>query len=167
MGEEDMIRDALAKEKIPLSELIRQDCLRVPFKVKSKGEGIWELIRTLHTAGYLKDPGRVLEIILERERQGGTTLGEGISILHGRLPDLKKPVVALGVLPKDKGIDMGGPDARPVDIIYLVLSPLENPKIHLQVLAAIAGLLSNKEARAKLRASKDQFEAMEVIKKFC
>jgi mannitol/fructose-specific phosphotransferase system IIA component (Ntr-type)/Kef-type K+ transport system membrane component KefB len=161
--EEDIIRDKLKKEPIAVSQVLPPDLLRVPLDVSSKGEAIWELIRTIQQAGFIDNPGRVLETILERERQGGVTLGDGIAIPHARLPELKRPVVALGVLPPDRPIQVGGAGDRLVDIIYLVLSPPEPPGLHIQVLAAIARLLRIKEAREGLRRAKDPQEAMEII----
>jgi len=166
LGEEEIVREALEKKKLSIASLLRIECLKVPFEAKSKGEAIWELIRTLQSAGYIDNPGEVLEIILERERQGGTTLGQGISILHGRLPELKEPAVALGIFPKDKGVPFGGSEEQVVDIVYMVLSPLKKPQLHLQVLAAIARLLSNVEARNKLREAKDEYRAMSIIRKY-
>ncbi|MGB3057805.1 MAG: PTS sugar transporter subunit IIA, partial [Candidatus Omnitrophota bacterium] len=151
IGEEEIIRDRLKKEKLSVYTLLRPECLRVPLEVESKGEATWELIRTLQSAGFIDNPGKVLEIILQRERQGGITLGEGIAILHGRLPEITEPAVALGILPRDKKVIFEGAEDTPVDIIYMVLSPLEHPELHLQVLAAIARLLSDRDARTRLR----------------
>jgi mannitol/fructose-specific phosphotransferase system IIA component (Ntr-type)/Kef-type K+ transport system membrane component KefB len=163
--EEDVIRDKLKKEPIAVSQVLYPDLLRVPFEVSSKGEAIWELIRAIQQAGYIDNPGRVLDTILERERQGGVTLGDGIAIPHARLPELQQPVVALGVMPEGRPIQAGGPGDRPVDIMYLVLSPPEPPELHIQVLAAIARLLRMEEAREGLRHAKSAQEAMEIIKK--
>jgi len=164
IGEEERIRQRLEKEKISVYEIVRPECLRVPLDVKSKGEATWELIQTLQSAGFVHNPGQVLEKILQRERQGGTTLGEGIAILHGRLPDIREPAVALGVLPRDCAIDFGKGEEIPIDIIYMVLSPTDNPELHLQILAAIARFLSNTDVRARLRYAKNELEAMEIIR---
>ncbi len=164
IGEEEIIRDKLEKEKLNVYKLIRPECLRVPLDVSSKGEAIWELIRTLQSAGFIHNAGKVLEIILQRERQGGTTLGEGIAILHGRLPDINEPVVALGVLTRDNSIDFGGIGDIPIEIIYMVLSPANKPALHLQVLAAIAKFLSNRDMRTRLRYARNEIEAMNIIK---
>jgi len=99
-GEEEIIRDKLEKEKVSVYKILRPECIKVPLDVRSKGETVWELIHILYSAGFIHNPGEALETILQRERQGGTTLGEGIAILHGRIPDIKEPAVALGVLPK-------------------------------------------------------------------
>jgi PTS system nitrogen regulatory IIA component len=134
--------------------------------VSSKGEAVWELIRTVESAGYIDNPGQVLEIIMQRERQGGLTLGDGIAIPHGRLPELREPVVALGIMPEGEPIQIGGSGDQPVDIMYLVLSPTTPHELHLQVLAAIAKLLRNREVRQQLRSAKDPREAMEIINQY-
>ncbi|UCB45569.1 MAG: PTS sugar transporter subunit IIA [Spirochaetota bacterium] len=164
IGEEEIIREKLKKERIDIYSLIHPECLRVPMNVKSKGEAIWELICILHSNGFIENPGEILEIILQRERQGGTTLGEGIAILHGRIPGLSQPAVALGVLPKDHQIDFGGTEETTVDIIYLVLTPASKHELHLQILAAIARFLSDRDIRKRLRTAKDELEALEIIK---
>ncbi|MCF7917061.1 MAG: PTS sugar transporter subunit IIA, partial [Candidatus Omnitrophica bacterium] len=95
-----------------------------------------------------------------------TTLGEGIAIMHGRIPDLIEPAVALAVIPKDNAVDFGGGEDVPVDIIYMVLSPLDDPELHLQILAAIARFLSDRDLRTRLRYAKNENEAMELIKEY-
>jgi mannitol/fructose-specific phosphotransferase system IIA component (Ntr-type)/Kef-type K+ transport system membrane component KefB len=164
IGEEEIIREKLENEKIDINNLIRPECLIVPLNVKSKGEAIWVLIRTLQSVGYIDNPGEVLEIILERERQGGTTIGEGVAILHGRIPELTEPSIVLGLLPKDHGINFGTTDDIPISIIYMVLSPADKPELHLQILAAIARFLSDSEVRTRLRYAKNELEAMDIIR---
>ncbi|MCK5707509.1 MAG: cation:proton antiporter [Candidatus Aureabacteria bacterium] len=164
-GEEDLIRNKINKEKLSIYELLDLECMRVPFEVESKGESIWKLIQILHSVGRIDNPGEVLEIILERERQGGVTLGKGIAILHGRLPNLHQPVIALGVLPHGKSVNFDGAMDEPVNIIYLVLSPAEKPELHLQVLAAIAKLLSVPNVRSRLHNATNEVEALKIIKK--
>ncbi|MFQ5952043.1 MAG: PTS sugar transporter subunit IIA, partial [Candidatus Omnitrophota bacterium] len=164
IGEEEIIRDKLKREKLSVYNILRPECLRVPLDVKSKGEATWELIRTLQSAGFVENPGEVLEIILQRERQGGITLGEGIAILHGRIPDISESAIALGVLPKDRKVIFEGAEDVPVDIIYMVLSPEEKPELHLQVLAAIARLLSDRDIRTRLRYAKNEIEAIDIIR---
>lgn len=166
IGTEEIIKEKMEKEHLKVTSFLDPDCVKVPLKAKSKGEAIWELIRTLNSAGYIKNPGEVLEIILARERQGGAPLGEGIAVPHGRLPGLTRPAVALGVLPPGEGIDFGGQGDAPVDIIFMVVSPEEKPELHLQILAAISKWLCNKEARNRLRHARDEVEAMKIITEY-
>jgi mannitol/fructose-specific phosphotransferase system IIA component (Ntr-type)/Kef-type K+ transport system membrane component KefB len=164
LGAEESIRRQLRREKLRVDQILQPDCLRVPFNVSSKGEAIWELICTLMSTGQVTDPGGVLGIILERERQGGITLGEGIAILHGRIPDMDRPAVAMGILPKGREVAFGSAEEDLVDIIYLVLSPPDPPEIHLGVLAAIARMLSNPDVRTRLRYAENEDAAMAIIR---
>ena len=52
----------------------------VEVDVRSKGEAIWQLIRTVHAGGHIENPGNVLDIILQRERQGGGSRGHPRSL---------------------------------------------------------------------------------------
>ncbi len=164
--EEDRIRERLSHNDVSLADIIRPDCLCLPLEVENKGEAIWELVRTLQSSGQLENPGRALGILLDRERQGGIRLGEGVALPHGRLQELERPVVALGILPEDHSIAFGGSDDPPVDIIFLVLSPEQPPEVHLKVLARIAQLLTNEEARILLRHAKDKETAMHLLRKY-
>lgn len=164
--EEELIRRKIEKGRITLSNIIHPECLRVPLQASGKGEAIWELVQTLRAAGMIENPGKVLRIIMDRERQGGITIGDGIAIPHGRLEELEKPVVALGVLPEDNPVSFGGPADEPTEVIYLVLSPTEPAELHLEVLAGIARFFENNDARVLLRHAKNHMEAMEIIRKY-
>ncbi len=163
ISEEDSIKEKLLKEKINFLSLLNPNCLHVPLDVKSKGEAIWELIISLQNEGYIKNPGDVLENILERERQGGTTLGKGIAILHCRTTDIIEPAIALGIMPKNASIEFPGRETTNIDIIYMVISPADVPDLHLRVLASIAEFLSNDDMRTRLRYAKDRNEAIEIF----
>lgn len=166
VSEEDHIRDRLQHNDLTFADILNPECVRVPLEAESKGEAIWELIRALQSSGQIEHPGRVLGILMDRERQGGITLGNGIAVPHGRMPGLEKPAVALGILPEGKPIQFGAPGDAPVEIIHLVLSPTDPPELHLKVLAAIARLLSNDDARVLLRHAGDSEEALGVIRKY-
>ena len=159
-------REGMGKkpEKISIYDLMLPECLQVPFHVKTKGEAIWKLIQLLEISGQINHPGEALQIILEREKQGGITLGQGIAILHGRIPNIAQSVISLGVCPVGVSVDFDGTIDDPIYIIYMIFSPAEKPELHLQVLAAIARLLSNPETRARLRNARDEIQALEIIK---
>ncbi|MCK9555270.1 PTS sugar transporter subunit IIA [bacterium] len=162
LSEEEVIRKKMG-ESVKLSDLIVPECVKVPFKAKYRGEIIWGLIDMLKKAGYIDNSGEVLDFILERERQGGITLGEGIAILHGRIPDIKTPGIAFGILPKGGELVFGGAGGDVISIVFMVVSPDKTPEIHLQVLAAIAKLLTDQEARTRLKYAKDESEAIQII----
>ncbi len=163
LTEEEEVRKLIEKEKMRLADIIEEDTIVVPFEADSRGDAIWKLIRVLQSNGAIRRPGQALDYILQREHQGGTTIGEGITIFHGRLPDLVQPALALAILPENKSIQIDPSDNRGVDIFFMLLTPPSKPAVHLQIMAAIARFLSNKEAREKIRGAKNPRQAMRII----
>lgn len=89
--------------------------------------------------------------LLARERLGSTALGEGIAIPHCRLSNCDEAIVMLMTL--DTPVDFDAADGEPVDILFLLLVPEEATQEHLDILAGLAGLLSNSAFRDSLRAA--------------
>jgi two-component system, OmpR family, sensor histidine kinase KdpD len=103
----------------------------------------------------------VLRAIREREAQGSTFFNEGVAFPHARLAGLTRPLVALG-------LTRGGiPDAavvKPVEYVFLSLSPLENPEMQVRILALAARTLQNRQLSQTLRAAADAREVWLALK---
>ena len=95
------------------------------------------------------DAGLVHELLTERERLGTTGFGGGAAIPHARLPGLDHVVGAFARLVHP--VDYGAVDGVPVDLVYLLLSPVDAGAAHLKALAHVSRLLRDKSAVAKLR----------------
>ncbi|MFD1610207.1 PTS sugar transporter subunit IIA [Sphingomonas tabacisoli] len=93
----------------------------------------------------------VVERLNERERLGTTGFGGGIAIPHGRMPELDTIRAVLVRLPKP--IDYGAIDDLPVDIVFMLLSPVDAGAEHLKVLAQVSRKLRDKAFVAKLRGA--------------
>lgn len=61
-------------------------------------------------------------------------------------------------------MDFGSEVDGLVNIVYMVLTASDKPEVHLQILAAIAQLLSRREAREDLRKAGNALEAMSAIR---
>ncbi len=103
------------------------------------------------SAGISAD--EVFESLLSREKLGSTALGHGIAIPHGRIKGLRETTCALIRLKQP--IDFDAPDSLPVDLLFILLAPAAATDLHLQILAELAQLFSEKEMREKLRAAGD------------
>jgi two-component system sensor histidine kinase KdpD len=80
------------------------------------------------------------QALLERERQGGTFLGEDLAVPHARIAGIRQPLVALGVGRFGiREIESG----RSVRIMILFLSPLDKPESHVAMLGAISRMAQN------------------------
>ena len=86
--------------------------------------------------GLVRNAEELYQKLWEREQIGPTGIGSGIAIPHCKLKGLPRGVVAIGTVPE--GVDFGAVDGRPVRLVFLVISPLESPAEHLQILAALS-----------------------------
>jgi two-component system sensor histidine kinase KdpD len=84
---------------------------------------------------------RSLQAVWEREAKGSTFFNEGVALLHARVAGLAKPLAVLGLTRSGVTDAAAG---KPVECVFLSLTPLEEPEIQVRILALAA--------RAALRA---------------
>jgi mannitol/fructose-specific phosphotransferase system IIA component (Ntr-type) len=82
-----------------------------------------DLIATLR----LPNPGQALQMVIDREKSGGTEIGSGVRMPHARLPGLPTIKAALGLSP-----------GEPTRVWVLFLGPAEKPELVLEFLANLA-----------------------------
>ena len=95
----------------------------------------------------------VFDALVAREKLGSTGIGEGIAIPHCRLGHCQQPIGLL--LKLSTPIDFDAVDGPPVDLVFVLLVPQENPEQHLKTLSHLASLFNDDDYRAELRLSKD------------
>ena len=95
---------------------------------------IRELAR-LACAGTEVDPEVAAEAVWRRERAMSTSLDHGVAVPHARIDGLKSPQMAIGISPT--GVDFDSMDGRPTHLIFLMLTPRDDQRIQLDLLADI------------------------------
>lgn len=85
--------------------------------------------------------------IMDRERALPTTLGHGVALPHAKVSGLNRSTCAVAVLPKGIRLE-GEPD--PVHLVFMLVSPEDEPEMHLAVLGEIARLCADKTVREML-----------------
>ncbi|MBE6379703.1 MAG: CBS domain-containing protein [Lentisphaerae bacterium] len=94
-----------------------------------------ELIALIAAGNPAIDPAEVRRSVLEREAMFPTVIAPGLAMPHARVNGLDELVVALAT--SADGISFGSEDEK-VRVVVLVLSPVDNPGLHLQVVSALA-----------------------------
>jgi len=134
-----------------LSELLSPERVVCDLEVPSKKralEQVSDLLSHTQTGVTTID---IYNSLLARERLGGTGVGHGIAIPHGRL---QKTQQTLGAFIRLKqGIDFDAIDHQPVDLIFALIVPEEATHEHLQTLALLAKIFNDAQVRTKLRAA--------------
>lgn len=110
-----------------------------------------EIVRRLVGAVCDQVPGldrdRVLAAVIRREEQGSTFLNEGVALPHARVPELSTPQVALALT---RGGILDVQAQRPIESVFLLLSPADNASTHLQLLATAGRALQNADLHRRL-----------------
>lgn len=111
-------------------------------------------------AAYGLDSKAVAASIADRERLGSTGFGGGVAIPHGKLTTASRVVGVFARLAQP--IDFQAIDELPVDLVFMMLSPVEAGADHLKALARVSRQLRDHSFVAKLRgaASPDALYAL-------
>ena len=104
---------------------------------------------------------RVAAALMEREKLGSTGVGDGFAIPHCKLPGISE--IAVAVARFKEGVEFHSPDGKPVRLMFVVISPPDQPAAHLQVLSQIARVLKRKDIRRKLLEAEDAAAIVALI----
>ena len=100
-----------------------------------------------HTHKHLDVP-ELIEVLVKREETSTTAIADGIAIPHGKL-DISNGVLC-GFGRSTGGVDFDSVDGCPTHIFFLLVSPANQPSLHLRWLAHLAVLLKNPDFRSAL-----------------
>ncbi|NCC26328.1 MAG: PTS sugar transporter subunit IIA [Deltaproteobacteria bacterium] len=88
------------------------------------------------------DPQAVTAAAWSREEAMGTGIGNGVAIPHARIPALNEPRIVVGI--SAAGLDFDAPDDIPAHVIFLILTPQNDPCAHLDIVSGIARLFRDR-----------------------
>ena len=145
-----------AKESKALLSLMTTLVWETPI---DKEEAIRRLLDSFRLLGKnLK--ATALDSLLAREQQGGTQVGEDVAIPHAQVDGLQYPLVAVGVC--NSGIQDKS-SGQTVKIIVLLLSPLDSPEKHLEILGVITRMAGDNLLCKNIFAAKKSRVVREII----
>ncbi len=131
-----------------LTHILQPTCVKVPLEGRDKNSVITELVDLLDKNGLIQDRQNVLDAVFTRERTRSTGIGSGIAIPHGKSSAVRELVMALGIA--HDPIDFDSVDKKPVSLVILLVSPLDQTGPHIQALARISRLMLDEEFRKAL-----------------
>ena len=91
----------------------------------------------------------IFDSVLERENLGSTGFGSGTALPHSRFSGIDN-VYAFFAKPSYP-LDFDAIDGKPVDLVFLLISPENSGADHLTALAMLSRILKNEEICSKLR----------------
>ena len=132
-----------------LTDILQANCVKVPLEAQTKEQAIYELVELLCEQAGIHEPELLKQAIWERETTRTTGIGHGIAIPHGKSDNMDTLRMAVGRAAQP--IEFGAIDNKPVDLILLLASPIDQTGPHIQALAKISRMLTDDAFRASLR----------------
>ncbi len=129
----------------------------------TREDAIHELARAI-PAGILPDgidAAEVARLVLDRETEISTDLGNGIALPHARCEGLGEALVVIGH--SHEGVAWSDEEHGAVRLFFLLLTPKERPEAHLALLSQIARLVADESKREGLLAASTPVEFLEVM----
>ena len=99
-------------------------------------------------------PADILATVTEREALGSTGFGQGVAIPHGKVEGLSRIYCLFARL--SEPIDYKAIDGKPVDLVFLLLSPPDAGAEHLKALAAISRVTRHLPTLEKMRGARSR-----------
>ena len=146
------------------SDYIHQENILPDLSGQTKQEVIEELLNHMKNLGLVSNYEIALNDILVREKHLSTGLENGIAIPHAKSEGVEKLAIVFGI--KNGGIDFDSLDAKPANLIFLVLSPKNTSGPHIQALALISRNLSVSKNRDSLNLAKSADEIANLFATF-
>jgi nitrogen PTS system EIIA component len=133
-----------------ISELLTPRSVVAQLRVTGKKQVLQEIARRAAAATGINER-RIYEVLSERERLGTTGIGRGVAVPHGKLAELTRVYGLFARL--DRPIAFESIDNQPVDLVFVLLAPLDAGAEHLKALAMVSRLLRDRTICEKLRGT--------------
>lgn len=105
------------------------------------------------------DTKNAADEVEKREKLFSTVIAPGLAVPHARISNIDKPLVAMACCPN--GMDFHGQNVK---IIVLLLTPISEPNLHLQLMAALAKDFAEENAINMVAKSATPSEVLSYFK---
>jgi mannitol/fructose-specific phosphotransferase system IIA component (Ntr-type) len=144
-----------------ISEYLTPSLIKMDLVSETKEELFPEMVQLFVKNGLVHDADAAVRVLEEREEKMSTGVGNGIALPHGKLPEAKQSILALGI--SKNGIDYDSLDGAPVYIVIAIFADPENPAQHIEVLAEISRLFALPEFAQRIRAARSAEDVLNII----
>jgi mannitol/fructose-specific phosphotransferase system IIA component (Ntr-type) len=133
-------------------------------KTRDRNGVVRELVSALYKAGQLGKGNceEIIKAVIKRENEASTGMGKGVAVPHVKHKVVKDVVATIGQ--SSVGIDFSSLDKQPVYSVILIISPVDNPDKHLQVMENVFKHLQEDKFRKFLRQSKEAEEIEDLLR---
>lgn len=144
-----------------ITDLLSKDGIELNVNAKDKNDIINKMTKLMLKTGRITDLNAYTELVLKREEEGSTGVGEGIAIPHGKGDCVTEPGLVAMVVPN--GVEYDALDGKPVNLLFMIAAPNTSDNVHLDVLSRLSTMLMDTEFKNKLISAKSKTEFLDII----
>lgn len=144
-----------------ITDLLKKDSIDLNVETSNKEEILKKAVELMSKNGNIIDKDEYLKLVMKREEEGSTGIGEEIAIPHGKGDSISAPGLAAMVIPN--GVDFKSLDGKPVKLLFLIAAPNTKDNVHLEVLSRLSTLLMDEKFRKELLNAKSKDEFLKII----
>jgi Kef-type K+ transport system membrane component KefB/mannitol/fructose-specific phosphotransferase system IIA component (Ntr-type) len=148
------------KKVVRLSEYLSSNRFRPKLKATERHAAIRELVEVA-CEGLPVDTERVERRVWARELLMPNGIGNGVAVPHARVMGLAQPITAVGFAPE--GIDFNARDGQPAQLICLLLTPFDDYRVQLDLLADVGKTFQDPQAVKKAMEATNYTEFLAML----
>ncbi len=160
VGEREAVQEINEDNKYSLASLLGDRV--VEMMATNQQEAIFELAQIMVKQHIINETNMITNSIAERERLSSTGIGNGIAIPHCRLSGIDKTYVAAGLLRHP--VDWNAPDGKPIELLFLILTPDGKPEEHLKSIRAIATAVRQHDLKTEFMKALRSVDLVDTLK---
>lgn len=104
----------------------------------------------------------IREAIISREKIMSTGIGQGLAIPHGKTDAITQNYAAFARLKEP--IEFNSIDSKPVQLIFLMVSPYSDQRSHIRLLSRVSTLMNYDDFRSNLLNVPNHEDLIELFK---
>jgi Kef-type K+ transport system membrane component KefB len=151
------------RKKIGLLEYFSFSSFISDLKATNREQAIVELCESVSNHENITEAQVLITEVLKREDVMGTAMEEGVALPHARLMNLRKPMIIFGR--SFQGIDWNSLDGKPTRFVFLILTPERDNDIQIQLLRAIALVVSHENVREEIARATTREDLKQIFNK--
>ena len=144
-----------------LATILDPSCIVLDVGTGTKNDVLARLAAPVAALRPDLDGAAIVAELRHREKESSTAIADGIAIPHAK-PDGQK-VVTAGFGRSPSGVDFDSLDGKPTTLLVVLVSPPDDPTLHVSWLAHVARVLADRATRRRLLQAASTEEILRVL----
>lgn len=147
-----------------LTDFVVREAIIPDLQVTDKESAIRGLVTSIKDAGAIqaREEDGIVAAVMKREELGSTGIGRGVAVPHTKHPQVDGLIATVAIC--HDGVDFASLDGDDVHILFLLVSPPDQPGDHLRGLETISRHLRSETFCSFLQQARTQDAVWELLR---